>query len=332
MNQTATNIEKFNFFDTIYKYAGVVVVLIFVFGALLNLFILYIFLSDRGFQKTTYKLFLVSVISDIMSTATSMIGYSQIIDQRTDYYGGKMVCSIGLYFLYSSYGISALNLCIIGLDRYFAIVKPFSSFYRSHKKSVIILGESLVWLVSMTLNLPFLMIITAHHNDTMLCDFQDLNTTTRAYLVLFSVVFYVIPTISIAIIYSKIIAFQQSYVRPGEFLGYQRRIERTMRRRFIRMLCKITSCYILLAWPNFATLIGIAITGHTIIMIRQESTIAFFFLFFSITTTTSISILNPIIYLKYDIYVRIRAINILKQILNCRCKKHHRSINLDAPN
>ncbi|RDD41374.1 Proteinase-activated receptor 2 [Trichoplax sp. H2] len=309
--------------STIYQYAAIVGLPPFIFGLLINLFLLYIFLFDSFFQKTTYKLIRVSVISDIISTITSIIGYAQIVSHNVNFNEGEAICRVALYLMMSSYGISMMNLCLIGFDRYLAVVKPFSSLNRRYKNRILITAEILIWLISLSITIPILSLVTVHHNDTMLCDTKQLNLMTKIFLLTLAVILYIIPSLAISFTYGKIIAFQRSYKRPGEILNYRSEQEGAKKKRFIRMLISITASYILLSWPFFAAIIGIAITSQSIMMIRRKSIVYFLLLLFSITATTSISILNPLIYLKFDVNIRKRSWVMLTKMQIFQCKSSY---------
>ncbi|RDD43184.1 Apelin receptor [Trichoplax sp. H2] len=312
-NTSRNNNFRLELAAQIYQYAAVVGIPIFTFGLIINLFILYLFLFDKHFQKTTYKLMCISVISDIISTMASLAGYIQIVIRNLDYDGGTFMCRMVLFFLFSSFGVSMMNLCLIGIDRYFIIVKPLSSFYRNYKIYVLVLGEIAIWISAVATNAPIFDYVAVHHSDNLLCDIPNITTSVSVYLIADATVLFIIPTILMIIIYSRIISFQKSYQRPGESIRKQLIAEQIKKKRFMKMLTWISVSYVMISWPYFATILGMAVTRQSTLMIRDSNIVYFLFSFFSVTITTSIVILNPFIYLKFDLSVRNRSLVLIRK-------------------
>lgn len=297
----------------IYQYAAIVGIPIFTLGLLINIFIFFLFLYDKYFRKTSYMLMCVSVISDMISGLSSLVVYTQIVGRSLDYDGGTFMCRMTLFFMFGSFGVSMMNLGLIGIDRYFIIVKPLSLFYRHHKRYILIIGEVAIWLISGATNIPILSYVAVHQNDTLLCDIPNVTISISVYLCAQAAILLIIPTIVLLAVYGRIIAYQSKYRRPGEIDKRQRIEEQIKKKRFIRMLIWISISYVVISWPFFASSIGMAITGQSIMMIRQKSIVHFLLLFFSIAMTTSIAVLNPFIYLKFDSNVRKRACLLLQR-------------------
>ncbi|EDV19469.1 uncharacterized protein TRIADDRAFT_62095 [Trichoplax adhaerens] len=310
----------------IYRYAAIVGIPIFIFGLVVNLIILYLFFFDKSFRKTSYKLMRISVVSDIISTVASLTGYVQIVNRNLNYSGGTLMCRVVLCSLFTSFGVSMMNLCLIGIDRYFIIVRPLSSYYRHNKTSILVIGEIIIWLASASINAPVLIIVGVHQNDTLLCDIPDITPSVSVFMIFHATIVFIIPTIIILILYGKIITYQKSYVRPGEVLQSQAVRNQQKKKQFVKMLTWISVSYITFSWPYFATGFGMAITGQSTLQIRQKSMVNFLFAFFTVTITTSIVILNPFLYIKFDLKVRQKSLALIRRIALCKFDKRDESV------
>lgn len=309
----------------IYQYASIASLVIFTFGLMINLFLLYLLLFDNYFQNISYKLISVSVVSDIISTIASLSAYIEILRRNLDYNGSVMMCRTTFFFGLTSFTFSIMNLCVIGMDRYFAIVRSLSPFYRQYKRYIFISSELLVCLIAVSVNIPIFKYFGASPNDTMLCDVPLIadSKSTGAYLIAYVIISFIIPESVILTIYGRIIAFQKSYIRPGKFTKSQLLQQKIKNKRFIKTMVWISTSYILISWPFCASILGLAVTRKSIFMVRQTNIIEFLFLLASATITVSISILNPFIYFKFDSNIRRRSLLLLRQLRIFRCLERY---------
>lgn len=126
---------------------------------------------------------------------------------------------------------------------------------------------------------------------------------------------YLVPCTIIIIAYTKIIKHQRNHIRPGITADIQQADE-TRKKKSIRRLISITLCYILCILPFFATVLGMAITRKSAIQIRNENFTTFLFLYLSMTLSIGIVIVNPIIYLYFDINIRYKSLEMLQKLKN----------------
>lgn len=222
----------------------------------------------------------VSVVSDSISSVVSLAGYTQIVVGNSDFYSGEAMCQMTLLFLFSSFGISMMNLCLIGLDRYFFIVKPLSLFYRRNKQFILVAGECVIWSTSILINMPILFYVSVHQIATLLCDIPIITPSISVYLSMHATILFILPNIIKIITYARIITFQKSYRRPGEFVKNQRHEEQMKNKKFIRTLILISSSYIIVTWPFSATLIGMVITRQSVMVTHQKNIVHLFLIFF----------------------------------------------------
>ncbi|EDV21442.1 uncharacterized protein TRIADDRAFT_60080 [Trichoplax adhaerens] len=311
---TQANQSLANFFSVLYASAAIAVVPLSVIGLLANLFVLYIFITEKFFRKVTYQLILISATTDTISSITYICVYSQIAAKSLNLTSGTIMCKCLFFITMTSYAISIMNLSLIALDRYFAIVKPWARFYRLHRNQFVMICEVIIWIMAIIINFPLLIIGKASLQGTVMCDITEVSTLQSVYFIAFAVLLYILPSFAISIIYWRIIVHQKNYVHPGHALQNQLKEMQMRKKKFITALISITTSYILTTWPFFATAIGVAVTQKTILQIRESSSAAFLLAFFSYPATTSITIWNPFIYLKFDYNVRASAKAICQRV------------------
>ena len=293
-------------YHAINAYAYAAAIPISMIGLLTNILIFYIIVKHKIFRKTTYYLLRISVVSDIISNSTTSFAYMIVSVANPSYPDGIALCRVLVFVILSSYGASMMTLCVIGIDRYFAIVRPLSSFYRQHKYSFIggLLATGGVLTLSITI--PALFFPSVYPDDTKFCDFISVTPLVSFYFTMSTFNLYIIPAITLMISYGKIIFYMRSYVRPGQGVTAADE-ENEKKKKFIRMLTFIAGSYLLISWPFFATSLGMAITGKSLRQIRQFGVVYYLLAFFSFSTTTAISIINPFLYLNFDHAIRKKA-------------------------
>ncbi|RDD36675.1 Tachykinin-like peptides receptor 99D [Trichoplax sp. H2] len=301
-----------NIYNIIYDYASLISGVLSIIGCSLNLFLLYILIRDKQFHGISYKLIRISVISDILSSFTIGTG-CLLISYEFTYDGGVIGCRVVLFFTLASHGVSMLNLCLIAIDRYFAIVKPLYRRYHRRRKQIFYLSQIFVWTISASYTGAVVPAIKVSHEDPTLCDLPDIaaDDTIPIRLIIIVTVQYVIPCTGIAIIYFKIISHQRNYVRPGQST-FRKNENNIRKQKFINMLISITLCYILITWPFNATLFGLSFTRKTTTKIRKENLSLFLLTFYSLSVSVSVAIINPIVYLKFDGNIRQKVLKIFR--------------------
>ncbi|RDD36835.1 Somatostatin receptor type 4 [Trichoplax sp. H2] len=287
-------------------------------GLIANTLMMFILMRYKIFHKTTYFLLRISVASDIISNTTTAISYLIVTAIHVTYPLGVILCRIAVFVILSSYGISIMTLCIIAIDRYFAIVKPLSSFYRRNK--FLLIGGLLTvgCLLTFSITIPALFFVDVYHDDTKFCDFRNVTPLISFYFTMSTFNLYIIPAVTLATSYGNIIVYMRNYVRPGEDTNFNRAVEDQKRKKFIKALSLIASSYLLISWPFFATSLGMAITGSSLREIRRVGVVYYLLAFFSFSTTTAISIINPFLYLKFDHAIQLKAKSLISQLSTIR--------------
>ena len=297
--------------------------ILFIAGLVLNIFVAYIFITDKFFAQISYRLMLISVFSDIISIIGQIISYAIKFFYFVNHYEGSMVCKITNSIASISFGVSIYNLYLIAFDRYYMILHPHSSFYANNKYRIMTISEIIVWLMSGLLSINYFYIIGSLPEDTKICDFIDKSISTSIYLI-FKIMFsYVIPSIIIAVIYYRIIRHQNRYIRPGLATEEELSIQIKRKRKVTRKLIFITFGFILTTWPSYVTFMYIAISRKSATTIRAENHLLYVFLSLIFLGSFSVTVVTPLLYLKFDENVRARAWNLLKcqkvaSVMRCR--------------
>ncbi|RDD40141.1 Alpha-1A adrenergic receptor [Trichoplax sp. H2] len=311
----STNLFPPNF-RQIYRYAAAFFIPTHITGLILNILILKLLFTDKTFQKTTYRLIRISVISDTISASTAVIMFIMITFGNLDFVAGSNLCRIGITILYTSYTVSMMNLALIAVDRYFIVVRPFSPFYRIHKRRFLITTEILIWLISISATSPMLLYVSSYPDFPTTCDFPEMGVNESVYVLHWSFISYVMPTATIVMSYAKVAIYQKNYVRPGIRTSEQLYEDFTKRRKFIKVLIYITSCYILLSLPYFVCCVIASITQKSLIRLLPGNIYLFIVNYFINGLVLSIHFLNPLIYVTFDKQIRAGIISEVKKLFH----------------
>ncbi|RDD36334.1 Somatostatin receptor type 4 [Trichoplax sp. H2] len=284
-------------------------------GLILNTSIAYLLLTDKYFKKSTYRLILASVLSDVLSSTAAFIGYLLIAIGNVSYHLGTILCKIILYITLMSFGISIMNLSLISVHRYFIVARSLSSFYRKYKIQFLIACELFLHVASILTSSPILVYASAHPNSSTLCDISNIIHNLAIWEFMFTLIMYIIPVSIMITIYIKLAAIYRNHVRPGYTTPNRAETEIMQKKRFTKVLMSITFSTVLISWPHFACLIGTAVTRKTIYQISLESNILYALVYIAISITISIFVVNPFILLKFDHNVRQKLISLLQKYL-----------------
>ncbi|RDD37252.1 Prokineticin receptor 2 [Trichoplax sp. H2] len=302
------------FHATFYWIAAVTTIPFSCIGLIMNVFLAFLFVKDKFFHTVSYTLMLVSIISDSISNFAVITNYVYLLGTSFDHSHGVILCKLVNYCLLASYGISILNLSLIGITRYFAIVRPYCLFYRKYRHKIILIAELFICISALSLAIPSLFHVETYHQDAVLCGFIRISKSVSTYLITIVFFLYLLPSIIIGLVYGRIIKHQRKYVRPGQPSNEEQADERIRKRKFIRMLISITLPYILITWPYFVTLAGFSITHRSMRYLLNENNALFVLAFCSLSITSSITVLNPIFLLKFGCCIRGRVVLLLNKM------------------
>ncbi|RDD39736.1 Alpha-1A adrenergic receptor [Trichoplax sp. H2] len=306
----------------LYAYIAITVGSISVIGLIANALLLYIFLTDKFFRKTTYYLMLICVISDGISNTSSLISTGILLAKNADQsFSMLAMCQISGAVVYTSYGISIMNLCLISIDRYFACVKPLNNFYLVHKRQILIVSEVFIWIISVAVTLPDMTFLQPRQDDEFMCDYPNVTTSISVYLVSLTFVYYTLPSMVIIVTYWRIIIFQRNYVRPGQPLKPSQQ-DISSRQKLIKSLISISTCHVLTTLPYFVVMFGMGVAGISFAQIQSRNPVLFALCMLAVSTTSNITVINPFLYLKFDGNIRRRLREMIKSLRSARRRRN----------
>ncbi|EDV25073.1 uncharacterized protein TRIADDRAFT_56622 [Trichoplax adhaerens] len=194
-----------------------------------------------------------------------------------------------------------------------AIMRPLSQFYRVHKIRVLVLAEMIICCVAILVAIPSLFIATVYPSDVKLCDIPSVTQLVAFYFVTAAVVFYFIPGIVLIVCYSRIIIYMRGHVQPGESFREQLQQLRLQKKKYTKAFITIASVSSLVTWPFWVSSIALAISQKSLLDVKKTSDILYALIFVSFATTTAISVVNPLLYLRFDGNIREKSGAILRK-------------------
>ncbi|RDD37896.1 Neuropeptide FF receptor 2 [Trichoplax sp. H2] len=205
---------------------------------------------------------------------------------------------------------STLTLSAISIDRTFILTTKSRrrTLFNSNKKLNILVG--LIWLIAAIVALPFGVLMTVFPSSPI-CDIKNISRTFNGtYFIILFIVAYMIPAITVIIMYTKIIVVLAKGISKQRNLSAFE-LTRKHHIKLIKTLSIVTVIFFLLAGPLFIIYIIIALSGksafnYMLSLSRSQAQIlqiCFIALYLS-------SLLNPIIYFFMN--------STLRQALTCK--------------
>ncbi|RDD40142.1 Neuromedin-K receptor [Trichoplax sp. H2] len=304
-------------FAQIYRYIWLGFLPLYTIGLILNITLLHLLFTDKNFQNPTYRLIRMPVISDVISATATVVLFTISIFVNIDDITSSNLCRILATIMFSSIAISIMNLALVAVDRYFAIVRPFSPFYRNHKTKFLIVTEFFVWLVSISVTSPFALYLAPIPGVPTSCDFPHMDLDQSIYLILWVFIVYAMPIIIIIFSYTKIILLQKNYVRPGFRTSEELDNDFRNRRKFIKLMIYITICYVIIVLPHSLNCTVSGIYQRSVISMSVGNVFTFILAYIAIAIVTSLPVINPIIYMTFDKRVRAGMLSTLTKLFHC---------------
>lgn len=296
LNNTLTiSNSGLDIFSTIYSSVGV----------LGNLIVLCIIIADKFFRKKVYYLLLICCIMNLLLSLQIIYVSISFSDKNISLSVIITLCRIFLFLMYACYGITIMNLSLIAVYRYFSIVNPFSHFYQTYKNQFLITSEIIILIISIAISMPVTFYIEVDAKSEGYCDYANITVSVTIYLICFSVIYFIVPSSIIIILYWRIIVHQRNRIRPGQ-PSIHDQIDIKKKYKLVKSLISISACYIFLTWPIFTVLFAMAVTQKSLAQIQKENSVLFGLSLFSMTTCENIAVINPFLYFIFDQNIRHR--------------------------
>lgn len=153
------------------------------------------------------------------------------------------VCKLGMYFRAVSQAVSILSLMLIALDRFVAIVYPLKVIMLNVKVRVILLSMS--WVIPILFGLPYALYATVIKVERYtFCRFLMSDESLTVFNAAGFVVFYIVPLITITVLYSEVLRTLKTRPLPGELLNDQKTEKRRQQnRRILKILISIVFAF-----------------------------------------------------------------------------------------
>ena len=203
-----------------YIVIGIILYLIVILAIVGNVLVITSVLAFRKLRTVTNFFVISLAVSDLL-LAVFVMDFNAIFVILGEYWPfGKTFCDIYIAIDICLSTASILNLCIISLDRYWAITSPFSYYQRVNAKNAIIL-ICIAWVISFLISaLPVILGIHQDH-ELSKSEFEQvynnpefcLLTLSKWYAVVSSTVSFFIPSLIIIYTYARIFIVARTQAR-----------------------------------------------------------------------------------------------------------------------
>lgn len=215
-----------------------------------NIIVMFVVFTTKKMQTNTYFLIVNMSFSDLLYTViaipplvTGILGHPFSVHGHLGTFICKFMNAMGFGLIASS----VLTLAAIAYDRFFAIVFPLRKLkIQTYLKWIIVS----VWICSTLVMSPMLYAMRLYEdNNSSYCyedwsPYFDTAKASQTYTVALFIVIYLIPFITMLILYSLISHFLWFRKIPGSGNETTRRRVMASRRKVIRMLITIVLCFI----------------------------------------------------------------------------------------
>lgn len=284
-----------NFIVTIFKLLMCAIVA--VVSLVGNITVIFVVFTTKNMKTNTY-LFIVNMsISDLLYTViaipplvTGILGHPLSVRGHL----GTFICKFSTAMGFGLIASSVLTLAAISWDRFFAIVFPLKKL---KAQAYLKWSIALIWICSTLVMSPMLyaMRLFEDRNSSYCYEdwspYFDSKRASQTYSIVLLIVIYLIPLITMLILYSLISYFLWFRKIPGSGNEATRRRVMTSRRKVIRMLITIVLCFIFCWLP-------LQIVTFSVFFGSVELPLEFFFI--SELLIRANGAINPIIYAVFN--------------------------------
>ena len=224
---------------------------------------------------------------------------------------GQALCKLRVFGIYISSLVSVQSLVLITVDRFGAVVVPLRSPLITIKQCPFFIVAT--WIIAMAVHSPYLVAQKlVEYPGGMSCKTQWRETfgrnANRNYVLAVAIVFFYIPFVLLAILYSVIVIKLKRQAHPGEPSANAEE-QRTRRiRSVLKMAIAIVVAFFICWIPRFTS-------GMIILSAPKRSISCSFYLYDLITLFMALAncAINPIICLIFSSNYR----QALKRLTNC---------------
>lgn len=265
-----------------------------------NIFMMIIIIRHRCFHKITFRLIFVTTITDIVTDLALTIYYTFSVGQILDFESGRWLCKVVIFTLSTSCAAWALMLCLVATTHYMLVFTPSLRRCALIKKYIVPIGQVTVAIVAVAISLPLLYYIDVYEDEVDFCDLPHVTLDITLYLLTHTVLLYCIPTTFLIIVYWKIIRYALKYTRIQPTRVNLSAWTDHRKKKLLKTFLFITIIDVIITIPYFATILCLSITQQSQRQIRDWNQAFFIFVYYSFATAAGISVINPILMLRFD--------------------------------
>lgn len=264
-----------------------------------NVIIICIVRKNRRMRNLTHYLIVNMAVADLLITVLHMPYRLQI--QLTNSHGlvvggltGKLICKLVGYSQDVSIATSVFTLMGISVDRFMAVVFPLKRATLSHKARYVLAP---IWITSIVVCSPLLYVNKMEEYEGEFHCYEEWapllgsETAGRYYTVIQFALFYIVPLIAVAVLYSCIALKVWNRHVPGRRHLPRARFYSVARRKLLRMLI-IVVCLFAACWLPYHVVFLLEFFSEKYLHCLIPETIMFYCLF----AGHSNSAINPCIY------------------------------------
>ena len=252
--------------------------------------------------RTTFNMLIVNMAaSDILDVITAVplsVAYLFVSVKWFPGGFGVFLCKLLPFLAYLSMGASVLTLTVMTIDRYFAIVRPMR---RPLSKQLTMVAIILTWLISGAIFATELYKFRLFNDSgQVICaprwveNIQDSHKITMFEKVIRFVLLYLVPLLTMAMFYSKIVLHLWKRKAPGVHIDKnQKRIEK-QKRKVVTMLVTIVTLFAICWLPAHVNHFLLIFNLKVHSCLPPSLILTFYFL------THSNAAINPCLYLVFN--------------------------------
>ena len=305
---------EINVFVTVARTAAYVVIA--TISLIGNLLIIIVSRKSNRTRKVAYSLIVNMAVADLLTTIIN-VPESLVVEIRdTDEWMqgvvGVILCK-GLPFCQLICAFcSILSLLGIALDRFFAVCLPLKRILNPKRCRIII---AISWMIPFIASAPVLVANNVTNTDGLLLCLEQwpapFNSAkaSRDYTTILFVLFYVLPLITMATLYIRVIYVIWKRKHPGNLCSKQKMIHSRSKKRALKMFVTVVICFAL-CWLPYHVAYFLTAYDQKYYNCGLPENVDFVALFVAHAS----SAFNPCIYMIFDKKYRVSAKRITKNI------------------
>lgn len=182
-----------------------------------NILVIYILYKRPETRRLTSFMYVNLAIADLLVTVIVMPQSLEVIltdEKWLDGAFGEFLAKFIFFTFFVALTASVFSLTAIAFDSFFSITRPMQSFPRFRKKAILIPS---IWLSSMCLMVPWLIIITVEDSriNMKVSQFGEIQASLRGVYLFLVATIYVLPLSAMIFLYGYVCQKLRSHTLPG---------------------------------------------------------------------------------------------------------------------